>query len=138
MRIFHRDLSEGRHCHVALEASHKELETDTHSLLVQACGWGESSPTGKGVRDGNGHCQGSRGPWQIRTQFFIHLHLHAFGLGVHLILTGDIDVTVRMLLRGLVIPSCLTFLQLQVAKGGDCHLDSVLALLLIGLRSPGQ
>lgn len=47
VRIFHGDMSEGRHCHVDLEAPHKEIETGKHSLLVEACGWGPLSPTGE-------------------------------------------------------------------------------------------
>lgn len=61
MRIFHGDMSEGRHCHGDLGAPHKELETEKHSPLVKACGRGQLSPTGKGLRDGTGHCQRSLG-----------------------------------------------------------------------------
>lgn len=77
-----------------LEASHKELETDTHSLLVKAVVGESCHPQGKGLEMRMGTASVPERSWQIRTHFFIHLHLRAFGLGVHLILTGDTDVTV--------------------------------------------
>lgn len=50
---------------------------------------------GKGLEMGMGTASVPEGSWPIPAHFFIHLQLRAFGLGVHLLLTGDTDVTVK-------------------------------------------
>lgn len=78
------------------------------------------------------------GALQTLTCFFIRLQTHSFGLNVRLFLTGDTDCTVWDDAAGLVVLFCLSFLQLEAAKGGDMgDLGSVLALLLVCLRFQG-
>lgn len=87
-------MSQGKHCHVDLEASLKDLEIDKHPLPFQACG-GDGVPRREEVGGGMVRASLPVGSWQAPTHFFIRLQLHLFGLDVRLILTGDTDFIVK-------------------------------------------